>query len=523
MESSQISEPDTAPGVDSKRVLDLLVKYTHTQLVILDARFDFLWANEAYARSCGHPVEFLVGKNHFELFPSNAQAIFEEVIQTRKTFQTFARPFEFPDDPGRGVTYWDWTLVPILDANGEVEMLIFSLVDVTTGERARRELERAREHRQKAQKLESLGRLTGGVAHDFNNVLTALVSYTSILSEDLAPDSPQRPDVEAIVDAVARGQKLVVQLLSLTTKGDPRAVNVGDIVKGARGLLEHLLPRTAQLELHIDGDVWAHVHPTSVDQMLMNLVLNAGEALDEGGTIRVSIHAVYNERDKTLAGGTIGPGAYVEMRVADDGEGMAKETSDRMFEPFFSTKGDHGTGLGLTTVRDLAEQCGCTLDFETAKGEGTRFSVFLPTRSAIPEEEVRVGTPLSRAPAVERRVLFVDDDVSIVDVVSRQLKRRGYEVLAESSAERALERLNEEGADIDLLISDLDMPSMNGRELTIHARKSWPELPILHVSGNPEGVIGWQDERDEDTPLLLKPFTVEDLDAKIRSILGLPS
>lgn len=521
----QISRPDAPIRIDSKRVLDLLVKHTHTQLAVLDARFDFVWVNEAYARSCDRTVEFLAGKNHFELFPSNAQAIFEEVVQTKKAFQTFARPFEYPDDPSRGVTYWDWTLVPILDSRGEVEILIFSLVDVTSGERARRELEEAREHRQKAQKLESLGRLTGGVAHDFNNVLTALVNYASILSQDLPPDSPSRPDVEGIADAVARGQKLVSQLLSFSTGGHSSSVNVGGIMKRARRLLQHLLPPTARLELHIgEGDVQVYAHPTCVDQILMNLVLNAGDALDEerGGTVRVSTHAVHNERAMALAGGTIAPGVYVEMRVEDDGTGMDEETSDRMFEPFFSTKGERGTGLGLATVRDLADQCGGCLDFETAKGEGTRFSVFLPTQPAMLDEDGGAVLDSDTGPAVERRILFVDDDVSIVDVVSRQLTRRGYEVLAVSSAERALERLNEEGADIDLLISDLAMPSMNGRELSIHARKLRPELRILHISGNPDGVVGWQDERDEGTPLLVKPFTVEELDAKIRSILEAP-
>ena len=507
---------------DPDGMLELFAQHTHTPLAFLDPDFRFVRVNAAYARGSGHPIDFFSGKNHFDLFPSEARAIFEEVVQTKKVFQTFARPFQFPGDPTRGVTYWDWTLAPVLDASGEVRLLVYSLNDVTEKELAVRGLARAREHIQRSQKLESLGRMTGSIAHDFNNVLTALMAYASLMRQELPPDSLAVEDVNALVDAAERGRALISQLLAFAGQpgNDMGPVELRPMVERSRRLLERLLPSRVALEVQLEDELgFVFAHRTFIDQILMNLVVNAGDAIEGEGRVRVSAHSLQTEHEHTLAGGRLPPGAYVAIRVEDDGAGMDDATRTRILEPFFSTKGDEGTGLGLATVHDLVTRLGGGLDVESRAGEGTSITVFL--RSTAPPEEVvqPASVHLAGLPS-GRRILFVDDDRWIVHAIGRHLSRAGYHVVAETSALRALEHLIDQTRGVDLLVSDLTMPEMNGRELAIHARRLRSGLPVLHISGNPAGTVGWDDEPDEQAHFLVKPFTGPELDAKIRSILA---
>lgn len=513
---------DEAPPLASNtsRLLELFVEFTHTQIVFLDPEFNFIRVNEAYARGTGHPVDFFPGKNHFDIYPSEAKAIFEEVVETKKPFQTFARPFEFPDDPARGVTHWDWTLVPVLDSQGEVELLVFSLTDVTAAERARRELERSRTRLRHADRLESLGRFAGGIAHDFNNVLTVLVSYGALLQDALPSDSPLQADVGAILEAGERGQGLIAQLLAFARRDElqPGSVDVNAALEKMRDLLRRLLPASIALEFALDPEIaLARVLASHLDQVVMNLVVNAMQAVAGEGSIELRTRSRTIEERTTVLSGDLAPGPYVVLEVSDDGPGMDAAVLSRVFEPFYSTKDEAGTGLGLATIHAIVSEHGGAIDVRSREGEGALFAVFLP--ACAPEEylvpDAVVETPEPR----HARILFVDDDPWIVRAMTRHLTHEGYEVVAETNPRVALSALEDPGAHFDLLISDLSMPEMNGVELAIHARKLRPKLSILHISGNPRGAIGWEEISQESTHFLAKPFSPRALEEKVRELL----
>jgi signal transduction histidine kinase len=388
--------------------------------------------------------------------------------------------------------------------------------------RAASEIERLRlqEQLMRSQRLEGMGRLAAGIAHDFNNLLTVILSNAEFAYADLPAGSPIRDLIAPIHDASHRATALTRQLLAFSRR-QPSAPEVIDLRAEAGGvlrLLQRLLGARVRLETRL-GECWpVRIDPGQLEQVLLNLALNARDALPGGGTLVVSAEneAVDAARGRALG---IAPGDWVHLSVADDGEGMDEEVRARCFEPFFSTKGERGTGLGLATCHGLVRQAGGQISVESAPGRGTTFHVHLPRHAGPASHRPRpLPGDRAKAPRRGRTVLIAEDDLTVQQVARRSLEQAGYRVRTAQTGPEALGILEAEPA-IDALLTDLVMPGMGGAELSAQARVIRPELRVLFVSGFADDATIEGLARTGD-PILMKPYTPADLQQRLGELLG---
>jgi two-component system cell cycle sensor histidine kinase/response regulator CckA len=370
---------------------------------------------------------------------------------------------------------------------------------------------RAREEQLEAQlqqsrRLESVGKLAGGVAHDFNNLLAIILNYADFARE-AATDEEQRRDLEELSKAATRGAELVSQLLLFSRRKpvDAVAVDLCDVVRETEPMLRRTIGAHIELRCRIRDDVpWAIIDPGQLTQVLVNLAVNARDAMPEGGTLTIEATA--------SADG-------VRLLVEDTGVGMSEDTRAKAFDPFFTTKpAGSGTGLGLATVYGIVTQAGGSVELASAPGRGTRVTIELPAGEAAPAPRPAGEAPTPEAGRGET-ILVVEDDDQVRGIVCRILRLHGYRVLEAGGGEQALELAGREPGEIDLLLSDVVMPGMSGVELADHLRRAQPGVRVLHMSGYTSGIAG-PDPRATLPELIEKPFTAAELLARVRSLLG---
>src|SRR5687767_6203165 len=376
-----------------------------------------------------------------------------------------------------------------------------------------------------AQKMEAIGRLAGGVAHDFNNLLTAIVGFTDLIVERLEPRDPTADDVREIRKAADRATALTRQLLAFSRKQflTPTVLDVNETVSG----LIHMLPRvigehiqtTTRLAPHLPR-VWAD--SSQMDQVLVNLVLNARDAMPAGGQLTIETSFLDMDEEQLRAERlTLQPGRYVLLVVTDSGMGMDDATRARAFEPFFTTKPKgQGTGLGLATVYGIIDQSGGGIGLDTAPGRGTAVRIFLPVTSATKDREEQGETP----PTVIVRggsesLLLVEDNDSVRQVTAEALRRRGYTVYEARHAEEALEWAATSRAKFDLLVTDVVMPGLSGPNLAARLVRIHPQLKVLYISGYTEDATAVQGNFWGGVVFLQKPFTPTQLAERVRMAL----
>jgi PAS domain S-box-containing protein len=371
-----------------------------------------------------------------------------------------------------------------------------------------------------AQKMEAVGLLAGGVAHDFNNLLTIISGYAAFLLADPTLSETHGRDLNEIVVAASRAADLTRQLLAFSRKQvlRPRILEVNEAVVAVERLLRRVIGEDVEVVSRLSLDlVPVLVDPTQIEQVLMNLVLNARDAMPEGGTVEIATRLVYLDDDtpSRLLGAP--PGQYVAIAVSDNGTGMDNATLARIFEPFFTTKAPgRGTGLGLATVYGIVQQSGGDVSVESQPGLGSTFIVYLPIAPVATQD----GDPGSREAAElvhgRGRILLVEDDPGVRGLAGSVLDRAGYDVLLAEDAAVALDLLDEAGT-IDLLVTDLVMPSMSGPGLAGVVRERQPALPVLFVSGYSADVAAA--EQVDPEQVLEKPFSARDLTARVAKLL----
>ena len=389
--------------------------------------------------------------------------------------------------------------------------------------RAASEIERLRLQGQlmRSQRLEGMGRLAAGVAHDFNNLLTVILSNAEFAYAALPAGSPVRDFIAPIHDASHRATGLTRQLLAFSRRQPmaPEVVVPHTELDGVLRLLERLLGSRVVLERRLDETWPIRIDPGQLEQVLVNLAVNARDAMPAGGrvTIRTKDEQVDRARAAQLA---IAPGDWVHVAVSDQGMGMDDETRARCFEPFFSTKGDRGTGLGLATCHGIVRQAGGQIWVESTPGAGTTFHLLLP-RHLGPAPAARRPAP-SRVEAAGGRgetVLVADDDLTVQEVARRALEQSGYRVLAARTGADALRVAGEHEGKIHALVTDLAMPGMSGPELSAQARVDRPDLKVLFVSGFADEATLRGLEKAGD-PILMKPYTPGELAGRMRELLA---
>ncbi len=405
---------------------------------------------------------------------------------------------------------------PILKASGEVMAVIGLFEDITE------KLSMESQFFQ-AQKMEAVGRLAGGVAHDFNNILTVILGYAELGLNKVNPSDSLYDDLQEILDAASRSRETVRQLLAFARKQiiEPRVIDLNDTVEGMLKMLRPLIGEDIDLAWFPGYNIWPiRMDPSQLDQILANLCVNARDAIADVG--RISIETDRVSFDNAYCDDHLGfvPGDFVLLTVSDNGCGMDRETRDRLFEPFFTTKEvGRGTGLGLSTVYGIVKQNDGFINVYSEPGNGTTFKIYLPRHEgvAVDSKKDSAGNILYGHGEI---ILIVEDDVTILNLARIMLEKLGYTVLSASTPAEAIRLADAHPGGIRLLISDVVMPEMNGRILANQLHSRYPDIKILFMSGYTADVIAHRGVLNKGVWFIQKPFSMKDLGVKVHEALG---
>jgi len=402
------------------------------------------------------------------------------------------------------------------------KLLRCSYVDISGRKKAEAERMRLVEQLQQAQKMESVGRLAGGVAHDFNNMLGVILGHAEMALDSLPPAQSVRVNLEEIRKAAQRSANLTRQLLAFARKQtiDPKVLDLNAAVAGMLKMLQRLIGEDINLTWQPKTGLWPiKVDPSQIDQILANLCVNSRDAITGVGKITIETGNTIFDEEYCAASRYMTPGEYVLLAVSDDGCGMDKETSDKIFEPFFTTKEmGKGVGLGMATVYGIVKQNNGFITVYSEPGRGSTFTVYLPRHLG---KEDQVGLEEESSPAMQgtETILLVEDESSILEMIARMLEGLGYTVLKANSPGEASRLAEEHEGTIDLLMTDVVMPEMNGKDLASNLLTLSPQMKSLFMSGYTANVIAHHGVLDNGVHFIEKPFTIKDLAAKVRDVL----
>ena len=485
-------------------------------VVITDAEGTIEYANPAFERTSGYSVAEAIGQNP-RILKSGEQdpAFYADMWQTVATGQVWSGQVVNRHKSGRLFTE-EATISPIRDEAGQVTHYVAIKRDITE------ELERERMYQQ-AQKMDSIGRLAGGIAHDFNNMLQVILGNTELAMESAGDNELLQQDLGQVKSAAKRSVELTRHLLAFASRQSvkPEIIDLHEAMPQALHMLQRLLDANIELKWQPGGGggpTQIKMDPTQLDQLLVNLCVNARDAIEGHGHIILSTVLTVLSGKEMLIGEFPRPGHYVVLSLEDNGCGIEQELVSKIFEPFFTTKKKgQGTGLGLSTVYGILKQNGGYVDVESVPGQGTKFNLYFPLCEdpAVQVLEDQV------VPAADRDagILVVEDEADILRIAERALQKLGYRVRTADTPQRALDIIKENGGDIELLLTDVIMPGMNGKELAEQAVSLQPKLNCLFMSGYSEEVIAQNGIVPNETNFLQKPFTVEDLAAAVRNAL----
>jgi two-component system cell cycle sensor histidine kinase/response regulator CckA len=420
---------------------------------------------------------------------------------------------------GRSARFY---LAPVEDGGAEREAAIVYAIDTT--EQRTLEAQFAQ-----SQKMQAVGQLAGGVAHDFNNVLTAIIGYSDLLLANSRPTDPSFQDVMQIKQNANRAAGLVRQLLAFSRRQTlrPQVLNLGDVMSDLTMLLRRLLGETIKLEVKEERDLWpVKADLNQFEQVIVNLAVNARDAMAEGGTLTIRTANVSAAQAAQYAEAGLPAADHVLVEVADTGAGIPPAILDKIFEPFFTTKEvGKGTGLGLSTVYGIVKQTGGTLQVESEPGEGSIFRVFLPRHvpevAAVAPKAVEAEAPAKSADLTGRgTLLLVEDEEAVRAFAARALASRGYQVLEAGSGVEALEAMEKHAGEVDLVLSDVVMPEMDGPTLLKELRGTHPDIKVIFMSGYAEEAFAKNLPEGADFGFLPKPFTLKQLIEAVKTSMG---
>ena len=489
------------------------------QLQVEPAGYRFVAVNPAFTTATGLEPQQVIGKFVHQVIPEPSLSLvlrrYAEAVQTRKTIR-WEETTPYPT----GTRYGDVAITPVFDAQGQAKYLVGSVRDVTEQRRMEGEV-------RQLQKLEAIGRLSAGIAHDFNNILGVILGVGNMLVKDIQ-DPGERSQVEEIVQAGERGALLTRQFLAFGRKQmlQPEIVDLSEVVRQLEKLLRRLVREDIAVTTTLAADLWrVKADPSQIEQVVMNLVVNARDAMPRGG--RLIVETANTEIDGALAATHPGlqPGAYVRLTISDTGHGMDEETKRRIFEPFFTTKEvGKGTGLGLATVYGIVQQSGGYILVESAPGKGATFHVYLP-RSTAERASGRSERREVRHSAEQRlagvHVLVVEDEPALRRAIERMLLRLKCRVTVAASGEEALAAAQRGGAGApDVLITDMIMPGMSVTDFVERFRALRPNLKVLRISGYAADEVVGPTDPESVVPFLQKPFTISELTGAVQALLA---
>ncbi len=477
-------------------------------LQVVDREWRYVFLNEAAALHGRRTREELLGRTMMECYPGIDEtpvfALMRRCLESGVP-AFLVNEFTYPDGEKRAFE--------LRIEACDLGVMVLS-IDVTEGRRLEEQLRHA-------QRMDAIGRLAGSVAHDFNNLLSVILSYSTMTLEDLRPTDPLRGDIEAIKLAGERAAELTQQLLAFSRRQilAPKVVDLNEILQVSERMLARLLGENIELSARLARNLSRiNVDPGQIDQVLMNLVVNARDAMPTGGKLSIETRDILFDEAAAASHFGMKKGLHVQLSVSDTGIGMDEATKSRIFEPFFTTKDSgKGTGLGLSTVFGIVQQSGGSIWVDSEIGKGTRFRIYFPavSEAAFAARE----SPIPERLDGNETILLVEDQAEVRRVSCEILRRLGYRVLeAANPGEAVLECERYPGA-IDLLLTDVVMPRMNGRELAERLVKLRPSMAVLFMSGYTEDAIVHHGILDSGIAYLQKPIVPAALARRVREVL----
>lgn len=496
-----------------------LVEQASDGIFVADVEGNYLDVNTAGCELLGYTHEEMLSMNIRDVIPAEEQGDDPPQLEALPSGMTIIRE--------RHLKRKDETLVPVeIGAKRLPDGRLQGIVrDISKRKQEEEQRQQLTEQLRQAQKMEVVGQLAGGVAHDFNNLLTSILGHGEIILKDPTLSQEVRRDVEEMQAAAKRGAALTQQLLTFSRRQVlvPRTLNLNEVVTGLEVMLRRLIGEDIALSIATDPDLGRiRADPVQLEQVILNLAINARDAMPAGGELVIATENV--DADRAFAGSLLGvaPGAYVRMSVRDTGCGMDAETRRHAFEPFFTTKeAGRGTGLGLSMVYGIIQQSGGQVWLESEVGQGTLCSVYLP-RVEERGEQVKREPPQIQSRRGSETVLLVEDEHMVRALASRILQDHGYTVLSASDPSEALTLMAKHGGSVALLLTDVVLPQMSGRDLAQRVRETQPGARVLYMSGYMQQTIYTRGMLESEVAFLQKPFGVESLLRKVREVLDEP-
>ena len=488
-------------------------------IVITDAEGLIVWGNTAFSKLTGYDLAEAVGQDPGVLVKSGVHdaAVYKQMWDTITAGQVWHG--EMTNRRKDGSHYVEeMTINPIRDPDGKIRHFVANKRDLTQ----ERELQA---QFVQAQKLEGIGRLAGGLAHDFNNLLTVILGTVNLLATGLPPDSPHLEDLAQVRGAAERAARLTRQLLAFSRHQvlRPVVLDLDVVVNDTRAMLRRVIGESISLTTgNTDHPVYVLADLGHLQQVLVNLAVNSRDAMPNGGTLSITtseadVDARFVQRHPSMI-----PGRYVALAVTDNGDGMDPDTLRQAFDPFYTTKpAGQGTGLGLATVYGVVKQNNGSVWIESAPGKGTTVTIYLPRVSAPTSRNT--PTEDHRAVGGTETIIVVEDEAPLLSVATRILSSAGYRVLAAGAADEAIALLERHAGNVALLLTDVVMPGMNGRDLARIITRAHPEIKVLITSGYAEDPALLQGVRDHVTHFIDKPYTVAELRSAVRAALDGPA
>ena len=484
-------------------------------IFLKDIEGRFRLVNPCFEQLYGVSADQMIGKASHEIFPKEAADNYvshdEEVLRSG---QASEREYDMrlPDGSEHRVFA---TKFPVLGSDGEVIGIGAINADVTEQRLAEEQLRRS-------QRLEAVGKLTGGVAHDFNNLLAVILGNANIVMDRVGEDSELADLLDAVQRAALRGRELTQRLLAVSRSQplSPEALDLSELVGDLKGLLSRTLGETIRIETHVEPKLWTTLADRGqVENAVLNLALNAKHAMAGGGRLTIKVaNQDISDADAALQV-DVAPGDFVVLSVTDDGSGMAPEVIERAFEPFFTTKEvGEGSGLGLSMVYGFAKQSNGTATIQSEQGQGTTLRLYLPRAEAAARPPERAPVP-DEPKGHGETILVAEDDPEVRRLVVKVLGTLGYDVLEAEDGKACLRRLAEAGK-VDLLLSDIVLPGgMSGPDMVRLAKQDWPDLKVMFMSGYADSSLRPLDQLGESFEIMAKPFTKRQLALRLRAVL----
>lgn len=490
-------------------------------ITIHDMNYNITLANKAAVQLLGLPVERILGQKCFKSYHgedqppaicSSCETLRTGIESTKEIYEPFLKKF------------LEVKALPRLDKENNLTGLVHVVADISERKKAEEKQFKLQAQLNQAQKMESIGRLAGGIAHDFNNILTAILGYSQLVLKELPPESKLCSDVNTVIEAGRKAAVLTGQLLAFSRKQVlcMRPTDLNQVVEDLVRILSRVIGEDIILDLHLSPDIDLVVaDPGQIEQVMFNLAVNARDAMPAGGhfiieTSMVNLTADFIEQH---GDGETQYGPHVLLAVTDTGSGIEEKNKEHIFDPFFTTKEvGKGTGLGLATVYGIIKQHGGLIYVYSELDKGTTFKIYLPVG---PQKEIeKKEKPFDIIPKGDETILLVEDDTDVRQLVEIFLAQGGYKILSAPNGHEALgESRNYDGV-IDLLLTDVIMPKMNGQELANELRKTRPDIQVIFMSGYTDDVIAHHGVLEEGVHFIQKPITMNGLSEKIREVMN---